>query len=44
MGKNLAPRSTKLSMKFLLPVNVKMPTIVGILIFMGRKKKYYRLI
>ena len=29
--------STHLSMKFLLTINVKMPTIVGILIFMSRK-------
>ena len=29
--------STQLSMKFFLPINVKMPTIVGILTFMRRK-------
>ena len=29
--------STQLSMKFFLLVNVKMPTIVGILTFMSRK-------
>ena len=29
--------STQLSMKFFLRINVKMPTIVGILIFMSRK-------
>ena len=29
--------STQLSMKFFLPINVKMPTIVGILTFMNRK-------
>ena len=29
--------STQLSMKFVLLINVKMPTIVGILIFMNRK-------
>ena len=28
---------TQLSMKFFLPINVKMPTIVGILIFMSMK-------
>ena len=29
--------STQLNMKFFLLINVKMPTIVGILIFMSRK-------
>ena len=29
--------STQLSMNFFLPINVKMPTIVGILTFMSRK-------
>ena len=29
--------STQLSMKFFLLINVKMPTIVGILTFMSRK-------
>ena len=29
--------STQLSMKFFLHINVKMPTIVGILTFMSRK-------
>ena len=29
--------STQLSMQFFLPINVKMPTIVGILTFMTRK-------
>ena len=29
--------STQLSMKFFLLINVKMPTVVGILIFIGRK-------
>ena len=29
--------STQLSMKFVLLINVKMPTIVGILTFMSRK-------
>ena len=29
--------SIQLSMKFFLPINVKMPTIVGILTFMSRK-------
>ena len=29
--------STHLSMKFFLPINVKMPTIVGTLTFMSRK-------
>ena len=28
---------TQLSMKFFLPINVKMPTIAGILTFMSRK-------
>ena len=30
--------STQLSMKFFLLINIKMPTIVGILIFISRKK------
>ena len=30
--------STQLSMKFFLLINVKLPTIVGILTFMSRKK------
>ena len=34
----LFPSSTQLSMKFFLLINVKMPTIVGILTFMRRKK------
>ena len=41
---NLAPEviklfscSTQLSMKFLMLINVKMPTIVGILTFVNRK-------
>ena len=29
--------STQLSMKFFLLINVKMPTVVGILTFMSRK-------
>ena len=29
--------STQLSMNFFLPINVKMPTMVGILTFMSRK-------
>ena len=33
----LFPCSTHLSMKFFLLINVKMPTIVGILTFMNRK-------
>ena len=33
----LFPYSTQLSMKFFLLINVKMPTIVGILTFMSRK-------
>ena len=33
----LIPCSTQLSMKFFLLINVKMPTIVGILTFMSRK-------
>ena len=33
----LFPCSTQLSMKFFLLINVKMPTIVGILTFMSRK-------
>ena len=32
--------STQLSMKFFLLINVKMPTIVGILTFMNRKNSY----
>ena len=35
--------STQLSMKFFLLVNVKMPTIVGILTFMNRKNSILRL-
>ena len=31
----LASCSTQLSMKFIMPMNVKMPTIVGILTFIG---------
>ena len=31
------PKVTQLSMKFFLLINVKMPTIVGILTFMSRK-------
>ena len=31
--------STQLSMKFFLLINVKMPTIVGILTFMSRKNR-----
>ena len=34
---NLFACSAQLSMKFFLPINVKMPTIVGILTFMSRK-------
>ena len=30
--------STQLSMKFFVLINIKMPTIVGILIFISRKK------
>ena len=30
--------SSQLSMKFFLLINVKMPTVVGILLFMRRKK------
>ena len=33
----LSSCSTQLSMKFFLLINVKMPTVVGILIFMGGK-------
>ena len=33
----LFPCSTQLSMKFFLLINIKMPTIVGILTFMSRK-------
>ena len=33
----LFPCSTQLSMKFFLLINVKMPTIVGILTFMSGK-------
>ena len=36
--------STQLSMKFFLLLNVKMPTVVGILKFMGRKNSISRLI
>ena len=36
--------STQLSMKFFLLINVKMPTIVGILTFMSGKKIDFRLI
>ena len=35
--------STQLSMKFFLLINVKMPTIVGILTFMSRKNSIFRL-
>ena len=35
--------STQLSMKFFLLINVKMPTIVGILIFMSRKNSLLHL-
>ena len=31
--------STQLSMKFFLLINVKMPTVVGILTFMSRKNR-----
>ena len=41
---NVFSCSTQLSMKFFLLINVKMPTIVGILTFMIRKKKHSRLI
>ena len=34
---NLCSCSSQLSMKFFLLINVKMPTIVGILTFMDRK-------
>ena len=34
---NLFSSSSQLSMKFFLLINVKMPTIVGILTFMNRK-------
>ena len=34
---NLLSCSTQISMKFFLVINVKMPTIVGILTFMSRK-------
>ena len=33
----IIPCSTQLSMKFFLPINVKMPIIVGILTLMSRK-------
>ena len=33
----IIPCSTQLSMKFFLPINVKMPTTVGILTLMSRK-------
>ena len=36
--------STELSMKFFLLINVKMPTIVGILTFISRKKQHCCLI
>ena len=35
--------STQLSMKFFLLINVKMPTIVGILTFMSRKNSLLHL-
>ena len=35
--------STELSMKFFLLINVKMPTIVGILTFMSRKNSIFGL-
>ena len=35
--------SAQLSMKFFLLINVKMPTIVGILTFTGRKKNFFGL-
>ena len=34
---NFIPAKQKLSMKFFLLINIKMPTIVGILIFINRK-------
>ena len=34
--------STQLSMKFILLINVKMPTIVGILTFIGMIKQHLR--
>ena len=37
MDMKFFPCSTQLSMKFFLFINVKMPTIVGILTFMSRK-------
>ena len=33
--------STKLKLKFILLINVKMPIIVGILTFMSRKNYYF---
>ena len=33
--------STQLSMKFILGINVKMPTIYGILIFISRLNDYF---
>ena len=35
--------STQLSMKFFLLINVKMPTIVGIVTFMSRKNSIFGL-
>ena len=35
--------STQLTMKFSLLVNMKMPTIVGVFIFMSRKKNHAQL-
>ena len=35
----LFPRSTELSMKFFLLINLKMPTIVGTLTFMSMKNR-----
>ena len=37
-SKNFFSYSTQLSMEFFLLINIKMPTIVGILIFISRKK------
>ena len=39
----LFPCSTQLSMKFFLLINVKMPTIVGILTFINRKNSIINL-
>ena len=36
-GHKLFSCSTQLSMKFFLLINIKMPTVVGILIFINRK-------